>query len=323
VPNRFSFEDNVTNDWVFTGGRGTPFYTDPSFMVPGQVAGLCKNNPQMPCTSASAAALCTGPQNPYLCCTGAGAGPTCGSECGAGDSCDLTEAGHRAQIVNGRDGFGDPRPRVCGANLYVLRGTPNAGCTLEPQYVVPGDPGDDCGLFNFGRDRRYDGDCNGVADFEDGCPFLAEWDQNKDTDGDCSDGVGGDCRLDECECGDQTGDGRVNVQDIVAINIAIFNNVFRRLCDANSDLNCNVSDIVAANVEIFNPDSSTCRHITSSRCGDNVVDPGEACDDGARCVGGTAPGTACNATVANTCPGAGSSCQRRGGDGCNTACRIE
>jgi len=31
---------------------------------------------------------------------------------------------HRAQIVNGRDTNGDPRPRVCGANLYTLRGTP-------------------------------------------------------------------------------------------------------------------------------------------------------------------------------------------------------
>jgi hypothetical protein len=327
VPNRYSFEDNVTNDWIFAGGRGSAFYTDPHFIVPGQIAGLCLNNPQQPCTAAGtpppAVGLCTGAGTPYLCCTGAGVGPTCGNECGVGDTCSLKEMGHRAQIVNGRDGFGDPRPRVCGANLYVLRGTPNVGCTLEPQYVVAGDPGPDCGLFNFGRDRRYDGDCNGVADFEDGCPFLSEWDQNKDTDGDCAGGVGGDCRVDECECGDHTGEGRVSVADLVSINAGIFAGVYRRLCDTNSNLLCNVSDIVGANREIFDPDSSSCRHITSNRCGNNVVDLGEACDNGARCIlNGTSTGTACDATVASTCP-AGQTCERLGGDGCNTSCRIE
>src|SRR5262245_14132898 len=239
VANRYSFEDNVTSDWVFAGGRGTPFYTDPSFSVPGQVAGLCKNDPQKPCTPPGLAApLCTAPGAPYLCCTGAGTGPTCGSECGAGDSCDMTEPGHRAQIVNGRDSFGDPRRLVCGANMYVLRGSPNVGCTLEPQYVVAGDPGDDCGLFNFGRDRRYDGDCNGVEDIKDGCPFLSEWDQAKDTDGDCGNPAlpgypSSQCRLDECECGDEGGNGSVTVSDLVSINLAIFNGVNHRLCDAN------------------------------------------------------------------------------------------
>jgi hypothetical protein len=352
VPNRYSFEDNVTNDWIFANGRGTAFYTDPHFVVPGQIAGLCALNPQQPCTApasataalctaagaphacctgpgtgvgcpAPAVALCTGAGTPYLCCTGPGAGATCGNECGGGDSCSMKEMGHRAQIVNGRDGFGDPRPRVCGANLYTIRGTPDQGCTIQPQFIVPGDPGNDCGLFNFGRDRRYDADCDGNAEFEDGCPFLSEWDQNKDSDPDCDDGVGGDCRLDECECGDQTGNGLVDVSDIVAANTAIFQGVSRRLCDANSDLVCTVSDLLGINGEIFDFDSSSCRHITSSRCGNNVVDPGEACDNGARCTLDGAPtATPCNATGADTCP-LGQVCARIGGDGCNTSCRLE
>jgi hypothetical protein len=323
VPGRFSYEDNVTNDWIFEGGRGTRFHTDRNHVLPGQLVGVCLNNRSVPCTSAAANARCTGSGAPYACCTGGGAG-SCGTECNAlGDTCDLREPGHRAQIVLGRDAFGDPRPTACNANSYVLRGTPNQGCTLTPSYLVPGDPGSDCGLFNFGRDRRYDADCNGVADFQDGCPFNGEWDQDKDTDGDCSDGVGGDCRLDECECGDQDGNGRVNVSDLVAINVAIFSGTYRRLCDGNSDLICNISDLVAANVEIFNPDSSTCRHITSSRCGNNVVDPGEVCDDGARChLNGVPTATACDATGPNTCP-VGELCRRVGGDGCNTSCRLE
>jgi hypothetical protein len=318
----FSSEDNLTNDWIFEGGRGTRWFSDTNHVLPGQLVGHCRNNRAVPCTAPAALARCTGNGAPYRCCTGPGAG-TCGTECNAlSDTCDLSEPGHRAQIVLGRDDFGDPRNIACAAAQYVLRGTPNQGCMLEGEFLVPGDPGADCGLFNFGNDRRLDNDCNGVADHADGCPFLAEWDQAQDTDGDCAGGVGGACRLDECECGDQSGDGRVNVADIVAINNAIFAGVNRRLCDANSDLNCNVSDIVSANREVFVPDSSTCRHITSSLCGNNAVDPGEPCDNGAICVGGPTPGAACNAAGISTC-GTGGSCQRQGGDGCNTACRVE
>ena len=98
----------------------------------------------------------TGNGAPYRCCTGAGAG-TCGTECNAlGDTCDLSEPGHRAQIVLGRDDFGDPRNTACAAAQYVLRGTPNVGCMLEGEFLVPGDPGNDCGLFNFGNDRRLE-----------------------------------------------------------------------------------------------------------------------------------------------------------------------
>jgi hypothetical protein len=324
VPNRFATEDNLTNDWIFEGGRGTRFHTDRNHQLPGQLVGVCKVNRTTPCSSPAANARCSGPATPYACCTGPGTG-NCGSECaGLEDTCDLTDPGHRAQIALARDSFGDPRPTACAANLYVLRGTPDQGCTLEPPFAVPGDPGDDCGLFNYGQDRRYDGDCDGVADFADGCPFLSEWDQDTDADGDCAlpGGVDADCRLDECECGDESGDGWVDVSDIVETSVAIFTGVNHRLCDSNSDLVCNVQDIVGTNLEIFVPDSSGCRHITSSLCGNNLIDPGEPCDNGARCQGGPTPGAACDATAANVC-GTGGNCARLGGDGCNTACRIE
>jgi cysteine-rich repeat protein len=174
---------------------------------------------------------------------------------------------------------------------------------------------------NFGVDHRDDQNCNGIDDRVDAgkgdyCPFYSEWDQDLDSDGDCADGAGGDCRGDECECGDQAGsgvlsgtlelgNGLVNVSDLVGINNAIFGVVVRkRLCDANSDTLCNVSDIVGANGEIFRPDSSVCRQITprqcatgvpSPCCGNGVIEGGEVCDDG----------------------------DFSSGDGCNLACRVE
>jgi hypothetical protein len=52
----------------------------------------------------------------------------------------------------------------------------------------------------------------------------------------------------------------VDVLDLVAINLAIFDPVRRTpLCDANGDDQCDVGDIVAANLEIFSQgNTSTC-----------------------------------------------------------------
>jgi hypothetical protein len=96
-----------------------------------------------------------------------------------------------------------------------------------------------------------DDDRDGVPDVSDNCPFFPNPDQT-DTD---QDGRG-----DECECTDQTGDGRNTVSDLVAINVAIFNpGQATPLCDGNNDGLCNVGDIVAANLEIFSPtNTSTC-----------------------------------------------------------------
>jgi hypothetical protein len=86
-------------------------------------------------------------------------------------------------------------------------------------------------------------DCDGLENSIDRCPYFNSQDQT-DTDGN---GIG-----DVCECSDQSGDGRVNVSDIVQINRAIFiPSLVTPLCDGNHDRKCNVSDLVAANFKIF------------------------------------------------------------------------
>jgi hypothetical protein len=209
----------------------------------------------------------------------------------------------------------------------VLRGTPNQNCLINHKYEVNGDPGEGCLIWNFGFRPRPDLNCDGVVDTvtnggpaNDRCPFFNEYDYFKDTDGDCALGR---CRGDECECTDQNEDGLNTVSDLVSINVAIFNPAEAlNICDGNNDLRCNVSDIIAGNVELFSPDSSTCRHLTSIRCGNSVVETGEVCDDGAKCIGGPTPGATCNASAPNPC-GTGGTCTRLGGDGCNPACRVE
>jgi hypothetical protein len=317
-----------TNDWVFQGGSATPFISDPEHVVAGEIHGVCKENRFQGCTKPGTNSVCTGLRTPHTCCTGAGTG-TCGTECDAfGDVCDLREPGLR-QTRPGNLTSGFPDPTRCSTVLAVLRGTPNQYCTINSKYEVNGDPGGDCLVWNFGFHPRPDLNCDGVEDVitnggasNDLCPFFNEYDYFKDSDGDCANNSSR-CRGDECECSDQDVNGRVDVSDLIAINLAIFDPTRRlSICDGNNDLLCNVSDIVAANTEIFSPDTSTCRHITSILCGNNVLDTGEACDDGGRCQNGPTPGASCNAVGGNTC-GTGGSCVRVGGDGCNTACRVE
>jgi hypothetical protein len=97
-----------------------------------------------------------------------------------------------------------------------------------------------------------DRDCDGVLDALDHCPYLAGDDPLADSD---EDGRG-----DDCECGDQNGDGLTTVADLVAINVAIFNpSQTTPLCDANNDRVCSVADIVETNTELFSPgNTSTC-----------------------------------------------------------------
>jgi len=323
IPGRLITDDNIQADWIFAGGRGTAFHTDNDFVLPGQLAGICTINSSTSCYAPGANAACAASRNPFACCTGAGTG-TCSDPCAAltpGDSCSFRTPGIRSQPRCVRDANGDTRVDCCGTAVYTIRGTPNSGCSVLSRFPYSGDPGSDCGVGNFGVDHRDDDDCNGVDDRIDAasgdyCPFYSEWDQDLDSDSDCADGAGGDCRGDECECGDQSGsgvlsgteelgNGIVNVSDLVGINSAIFGSVVRkRLCDANSDTLCNVSDIVSANKEIFTPDSSVCRHITPRQCltgvpdpccGNGIIEGGEICDDG----------------------------NISSGDGCNLACRIE
>jgi hypothetical protein len=104
--------------------------------------------------------------------------------------------------------------------------------------------------FSFIPGPPPDVDGDAFADEVDNCPSFANPTQvDVDSNG----------RGDLCECGDQNGDGRVNVTDLIAINAAIFDPALvTPLCDANNDGLCNVSDIVAANRTIFAPKSSIC-----------------------------------------------------------------
>jgi cysteine-rich repeat protein len=351
----FTNDDNIAADWIFLGGRNSRFFTDINHVNPGNLPGLCKVNRFQDCYAAGANAACSANKTPFQCCTGAGVG-TCGNICPsldadpltAGvqpDSCDFTEPGHRIQVACGYDSQGDARRDCCANAIYVLRGQPSGGCGLLPRMQYDGDPGTDCSVANYGIDHRWDNNCDGTADFQDFCPFLTEWDQDADSNGDCSDGLGGDCRGDECECGDLvggpakppgtpfiTGNGSVNVADLVAINIAIFNpnDGTKRglLADTNNDLLVNVSDIIGANLEIFRPDSSVCRQISPRTCG-------------SFCQGGNRPGQACTVSAdcgTGTCVSIGSPCCGDGtvtsgepcddgdlqpSDGCNASCRIE
>jgi len=90
---------------------------------------------------------------------------------------------------------------------------------------------------------QFDADGDGISDAADNCPSWLNPDQlDVDRNG----------RGDACECGDQDGNGRVDVADIVAINIAIFGGQpVSALCDANGDGRCDVADIVAVNRRIF------------------------------------------------------------------------
>jgi cysteine-rich repeat protein len=335
----FTNDDNIVGDWIFVAGKGSAFFTDPNFVNPGQIPGRCKVNTFQECYKGTADgaysgnpnSVCAGNINPFSCCTGVGTG-TCNTLTNicatldadpelAGlqpDTCDFTEPGQRVQVACARDSAGNTRRDCCGGALYVLTGMPNRGCTLLPRMQYDGDPGKDCSVSNYGLDHRYDNDCNGTQDFTDLCPFLTEWDQNLDTNGDCP---GPACRGNECECGDvvggpnlptggpfRTGDGIVTVSDLVATNIAIFNpldSTLRSLLnDTNNDVDVTVSDIVGTNIEIFRPDSSVCRQITPRQCGTNIPSPccgdgvistGEICDDGDLQVS----------------------------DGCNASCRVE
>jgi hypothetical protein len=135
--------------------------------------------------------------------------------------------------------------------------------TYDLYTVSPNDPGFDplvhtVSLGNLlGADASVfvsaldDADADGTSDALDNCPFHPSG-RLTDTD---SDGRGNDC-----ECGDQNGDGANTVSDLVAINLVIFNpTLLTPLCDASGDGRCDVSDIIAANVEIFSPgNTSTC-----------------------------------------------------------------
>jgi len=122
--------------------------------------------------------------------------------------------------------------------------------------------------------QGLDRDADGVPDAVDDCADWPNPDQ-LDTDGN---GIGN-----ECECGDQDGNGRVDVADLVAINLAIFDPAkVGPLCDASDDGACDVRDIVAANHKIFGATAYCSRYPNPSRVdadGDGFTPAQGDCDD--------------------------------------------
>jgi hypothetical protein len=201
-------------------------------------------------------------------------------------SADLRNAGNaplslRLQITRsltaGGQSFVTAAVVVPAASTWVRASWQVDAASLIPVDVVPGDPVaaltqvDQLRIFHnptatsstaapalvadYGVDNlraegaSADRDGDGVADDGDVCPFHPD-PQQEDVD---QNGRG-----DLCECGDQNGDGLVDVRDLVAINLAIFNPSLRTpLCDANGDGACSVPDIVSANLEIFSAGSTS------------------------------------------------------------------
>ncbi len=115
-----------------------------------------------------------------------------------------------------------------------------------PDSDEPTDDADGDGIPGH-EDPDSDGD--GVMDGVDTCPGVPDRDQ-ADADGD---GQG-----DACECGDQTGGGRLDVSDLLAINQVIFGQSRALMCDVNGDGRCNVSDIISGNAAIFGACQPVC-----------------------------------------------------------------
>ncbi len=284
-----AFETRNMAVWVFEGGPGTPFRQDLDFVPLGtNRQGHCVNDRTVGCDEDDA--------------------DESGNECvtfGVGGACDLRDGGWRFQ-PNDVLGTGDPNGNTCNTAPFIFNGTPNENCSIAVFYPENGDPGPDCGVSNFLSSLRPDLDCDGVEDTAvDLCPFFSEVDPFIDTNG--------DGRGDQCQPGDATQDGQLNVSDILQANTFIFvdpgegtvtqgnDRLTNPTCDTNDDDACNVADILAINGDLFTPPvpvvGTNMRH--PAVCGDGVqqrslTDP-EECDDGN--------------TVA--------------GDGCDASCQLE
>jgi hypothetical protein len=108
-----------------------------------------------------------------------------------------------------------------------------------------------------------DGDGDGFTDSNDNCPAWPNPDQ-LDTDG--------NDQGDACECGDQNGDGTVDINDLIAINAAIFDpSLATPLCDTNEDDICNIQDLLGVNSKIFG-EPAFCSRFPSSGPGQGAGD---------------------------------------------------
>jgi hypothetical protein len=171
-----------------------------------------------------------------------------------------------ASLSRGLGKCADVDPRTCLDGIITGFSDPEAGVSVCKKCGILNDSDADlCGTGGCSMSTSFpdvgsflvrpvpgsDGDGDGIPDAADLCPHAADPAQ-VDTDG--------NGRGDACECGDQNGDGTVDVRDLTAINLAIFNPALATsLCDANGDAQCDVGDIVATNREIFSAgETSTC-----------------------------------------------------------------
>ncbi len=153
---------------------------------------------------------------------------------GSADPCDVDLDGH-ADVVDNCMNAGNPEQDDDDMD--------GLGNVCDPDDDGDGwtDTLDNCPVdFNEDQDDR---DVDLIGDSCDLCADHASAD-NADSDGN---GIGN-----ACECGDQNGDGRVDIVDILAIVSAIFGQeTASPLCDTNEDALCNVSDILGVNAKIF------------------------------------------------------------------------
>jgi hypothetical protein len=253
IPNT---SDNYVNfnGLIFDADPAFPPYgrwkVDQDVIVPGSRYGVCKNTRTRPCDcgptgSGTLTGGCTVNGDESDPCPTLATGP---------EICDLREMGWRLNPADRNltpgPGYGTATPGICNKGPFVFQGTPQQNCLIgtiyqenrdctdagAPYACCTGagtgtcrdpDPGPDCGTLNFGAHQRPDLDCNGVVDTlnanagadddenDDYCPHYTETNLTADADG--------NGRGDECECGDADANGAVNVSDIIAANISIFN----------------------------------------------------------------------------------------------------
>ncbi len=145
------------------------------------------------------------------------------------------------------------QPGACvPAFIFAQNGRPNFA-RFDGLSYVPGTGAtylENCGPV--GCSDPSDLDCDGIANVLDLCPFFSSPNQ---TDSDMN-GIGN-----VCECGDQNGDGFVNVADILDINAAIFElQPAGPLCDTNDDGLCNIADVLGVNARIFGTPAHCARY---------------------------------------------------------------
>jgi streptogramin lyase len=141
--------------------------------------------------------------------------------------------------------------------------------------------------------------------------------------------------------GDCNGDGAVAVNEVLTmVNIALGSESISacRAGDGNGDGAIAIGELIAAVQHALGGCPA------SGSCGDQVIDPGEDCDDGGVCIGGDNAGTACTSEsncvgqgvciegvkaeaacdTDSDCPGSHCvHCVPQGGDGCAANCTFE